>query len=84
MTLSTFRLLSPRAQLLVVMTEGIYLAHRWGENKRVLNLYYLPSRGPGFFSEIGFNDSQDCLVVLRSFVSSGPLEDYAQGVRLPD
>jgi hypothetical protein len=23
-------------------------------------------------------------VVLRSFVNSGPLEDYAQGVRLPE
>jgi hypothetical protein len=83
MTLSTFRLLSPRAQLLVVMTEATYLAHRRGENERVLSLYYLPSRGLGFFSEVGFDDRQEHLEVLRSFSNSAPLDEYTYGVRLP-
>jgi hypothetical protein len=30
------------------------------------------------------DDGRGQAVVLRSFIEAGPLEDYAQGVRLPD
>jgi hypothetical protein len=83
MNLDTFRLLSPRAQLLFVMTQSTYLAHRWDEENNVRNLYHLPGQGRGFFTEIGFNDSRECLVILRSFCSSVPLEEYTQQVQLP-
>lgn len=83
MTRSTFRLLSPRAQLLFVMLEGTYLAHCWAE-EGVLNLYYLPDRGQGFFAEVGFNTSQERILVRRSFTSSAPLAKYAHGISLPE
>jgi hypothetical protein len=83
MTLATFQLLAPRAQLLLVMTEGSYLAYRWEEGY-VKNLYYLPNHRKGFFIEVGFNNSLDCLIVLRTVTSSVLLEEYAQGVQLPE
>lgn len=48
-----------------------------------INLYYCAGDGRGFFVEVGIDDGRGQAVVLRSFVSSGPLQDYAQGVRLP-
>jgi hypothetical protein len=33
---------------------------------------------------VGIDDGRGQAVVLRSFVSSVPLEDYAHGVRLPE
>jgi hypothetical protein len=83
MTLYKFRLLSPRAQLLLVLMEGTYLAQRWDEEVGGVNLYYLSDEGRGFFVEAGYNDDQYCFVVLRSFSSSVPLEEYADRVRLP-
>lgn len=82
MTLDTFRQLSPRAQLLVVLMEGTYLAQRW-EAEGGVNLYHLPDEGRGFFAEVGIEQEQDCCVVLRSF-SSVPLEDYTHHVHLPE
>jgi hypothetical protein len=83
MTLYTFRLLSPQVQLHLVLTRGTYIAQRW-EDEGGVNLYHLPDDGRGFFAEVGVNEEHECLVVLRSFSSSVPLEDYAHGVRLPE
>jgi len=38
----------------------------------------------GFFGEVGVDDGQEQPVVLRSFVSSVPLEDYSYWVKLPE
>jgi hypothetical protein len=83
MTLPLFRLLALEMQLRYVLTRGTYLAQRWDEEIGGVNLYYLPDKGRGFFAEIGIDEGQDCFSVLNSFVSSGPLEDYAHEVRLP-
>ena len=42
------------------------------------------TRGRGFFVEVGVDDSKGQAVVLRSFSHSGPLEDYAQRMWLPE
>jgi hypothetical protein len=83
MTRYKFHLLSPRAQLLLVLMEGTYLAQRWDEEVGSVSLYYLCDEGRGFFVEIAIDDAQDRFAVLRSFRSSGPLDEYAQRVRLP-
>jgi len=78
-----FRLLSPVAQIYWVFKHGTYLAHRW-DGKNGINLYHCADEGRGFFVEVGYDEAIQDAVVLRSFVSSGPLEDYTQGVRLPE
>lgn len=83
MTFSQFRRLIPRAQLLHTLTAGTYLAQRIQEVRGV-NLYHLSDKGRGFFVELGVEKATRATVVLRSFVSSGPLEEYAHGVRLPE
>jgi hypothetical protein len=83
MTLAHFQQLSPRAQLLVVVLEGTYLAQRW-ETEGGVNLYHLADESRGFFVEVGIEEEADALVVLRSFCSSGPLEDYTHYVPLPE
>ena len=82
MTFNQFQLFIPRAQLLYVITAGIYLAQRC-VNERGVNLYHLPDEGHGFFAEVGYDATIQEAVVLRSFVSSGPLEDYASYIHLP-
>jgi DNA-binding PadR family transcriptional regulator len=82
MTLYLFRLLAPKVQLLYVLERGTYLAHRWEDDGGV-NLYHLLDKGRGFFVEVGIDDGRGQAVVLRSFSSSLPLEDYAHGLRLP-
>lgn len=82
MTLYQFRLLIPRAQLLHVLTAGTYLAQRWKQQGGV-NLYHLSGEGSGFFAEVGYNKTTLETSVLGSFSSSGPLEEYTRGVRLP-
>jgi hypothetical protein len=47
-----------------------------------VNLYYCADEGRGFFAEVGTDDGRWQAVVLRSFSSSVPLEDYAHGVQL--
>jgi hypothetical protein len=84
MTLAAFRQLPPRRQLLFVMHNGTYLAHRRDEDACLTNLYFVPNGEHGFFTEIGFDDRQACLIVLRSLSSSVLLEEYAQGVILPE
>ncbi len=83
MTSYTFRLLSPTVQLYWVLRHGTFLAQRWEDDGGV-NLYHCADEGRGFFVEVGIDDGRGQAVVLRSFVSSGPLEDYARGVRLPE
>jgi hypothetical protein len=66
-----------------VLSKGTYLALRW-EDESGVNLYHCAGDGRGFFVEVGIDESRGHAVVLRSFVSSGPLEDYTQRVRLPE
>jgi hypothetical protein len=70
-------------QLYWVLHHGTYLAQRWDAESGV-NLYHCAGAGRGFSVEVGIDDSRGQAVVLRSFVSSGPLEDYAHGVRLSE
>ena len=82
MNFYAFRKLSPVMQLYWVIHHGTYLAQRWDDESGV-NLYHCADEGRGFFVEVGIDDGRGQAVVLRSFVSSEPLADYAQGVRLP-
>jgi hypothetical protein len=79
----SFRLLSPAVQLYWVLKHGTFLAQRW-EDEGGVNLYHCADEGRGFFIEVGMDDGKGQAVVLRSFVSSVPLEDYAHWVRLPE
>jgi hypothetical protein len=83
MNFYAFRKLSPVVQLLWVIRHGTYLAQRWDDESGV-TLYHCEDDGRGFFVEVGIDDGRRQAVVLRSFVSSGPLEDYAHGMRLPE
>lgn len=83
MMFAFFNLLSPELQMRHVLMCGTYLAWRWEEHVQVM-LYHLPDGGRGFFVELRVDEEQDCFVLLRSFNSSAPLANYAQGVRLPE
>ena len=83
MTFYSFRLLSPVVQLYWVLKHGTYLAQRF-ENEGGVNLYHCADGARGFFVEVGYDERRGEAVVLRSFVSAGPLEDYGHGVRLPE
>ncbi|RZK33385.1 MAG: hypothetical protein EOO61_15415 [Hymenobacter sp.] len=71
---------SPFVQLYFVLKYGTYLAQRWEETP--VDLYHMPGDGSGFFVEVGTEYEQP--LVLRSFVSSMPLEDYSHYVELPE
>lgn len=81
MSFYSFRLLSATVQLYWVLRHGTYLAQRW-EDQGGVNLYHCTGDGRGFFVEVGVEGDQP--VVLRSFVASGPLEDYSHYLRLPE
>jgi hypothetical protein len=66
-----------------VLKHGNYLAQRWDEDGGI-NLYHCANEGRGFFVEVGVDDGRGQAVVLRSFVSSVPLEDYSHYVRWPE
>jgi hypothetical protein len=83
MTLYTFQRMPAALQLTWALAKGTYLARR-REEKAAIVLYYLPDGSRGFFAELSMDEGRGQAVVLRSFVSSGPLEDYAHGVRLPE
>jgi hypothetical protein len=83
MTFYAFRQLSPVVQLYWVLKHGTFLAQRWEADDDGINLYHCADEGRGFFVEVGVDDGQEQPMVLRSFVSSVPLEDYAHGVQLP-
>jgi hypothetical protein len=76
----TFRLLSSAVQLVVTMQVGTYLATRWEEEDAV-DLYHLPA---GFFVEVYYRAAGNKVERLHSFVSKGPLADYAVYIQLTD
>jgi hypothetical protein len=82
MSLHAFQLLSPVVQLYWVLHRGTFLANRW-EQEGGVNLYHCAGDGRGFFVEVGIDDGRGQAVVLRSFIDSEALEDYACGVQLP-
>jgi hypothetical protein len=82
MTCYTFDLMPSELQISWVLSKGTYLAQRW-DGERGVNLYHCADEGRGFFVEVSI-DSKGQAVVLRSFVSSGPLEDYVHVVQLPE
>jgi hypothetical protein len=49
-----------------------------------LGLQHVAGQGRGFFVEVGVDYSLTQPIMLRSFVSSVPLEDYSHYVRLPE
>lgn len=81
MSYYAFRAFSPVMQLYWVLKHGTYLAQRWEEQP--VNLYHCADEGRGFFVEVGYDEGSERAVVLRSFVSAGPLEDYSHGIKLP-
>jgi hypothetical protein len=83
MTCPTFIRMPPAFQLTWALSKGTYLARRC-EQDRAIALYYLPDGGRGFFVEVGVDKAKKNATVLRSFSSSGLLEEYTQGVRLPE
>jgi hypothetical protein len=83
MNFYAFRRLSPVVQLLWVISHGTYLAQR-GDDESGVNLYHCADEGRGFFVEVSIDNGKGQAVVLGSFVSSAPLEGYAQGIRLPE
>ncbi|RZJ93103.1 MAG: hypothetical protein EOO60_05925 [Hymenobacter sp.] len=68
--------------LLLVLTKGTYLAHRWKDDSGV-NLYHCAGDERASYVEVGFDDGRGQAVALRSFASSEPLEDYAHEIQLP-
>jgi hypothetical protein len=81
-TLYSFKLLSPAVQLYWVLKHGTYLAQRWEEEGGV-NLYHCADEGRGFFVEVGYDDSQQAAMVLRSFNSSVPWRIIRMGCDCP-
>jgi hypothetical protein len=85
MTLDSFRQCSPYVQLYFVLKYGTYLAQRWEADDDGVSLYHMAEpKGRGYFIEVGAADDQGPVMVLRSFESSEPLEDYMLGVQLPE
>jgi hypothetical protein len=84
MSFSAFRRLSLVVQLYWVLKYGTFLAKRWEADDDGVNLYHCADEGRGFFVEVGVDYGQGQPIVLRSFVSSVPLEDYSHYVRLPE
>jgi hypothetical protein len=83
LTFNRFQLLSPRAQFLLTMLEGTYLAQH-DQGKAGVTLYHLPDGAQGFFIEVGFNKTQGCFAVLRSFVRGMLLDKYLCAIVLSD
>jgi hypothetical protein len=54
------------------------------EGEECVTLYYLSDGARSFFAEVGIDSAQNEYVALRSFSSSGPLEDYISCMRLPE
>jgi hypothetical protein len=69
-------------QLRNVVERGTFLAQRW-EDESGINVYYLPDAGRGFFVEVGIADESGQAIMLRSFNSNGPLDDYVHAAPLP-
>ena len=79
-----FRLLFPTVQRYWVLKRGTFLAQRWEADDDGVNLYHYADEDCGFFVELGVDYGQEQPVVLQSFVSSVPLEDYSYWVKLPE
>lgn len=77
-----FLRLSPASQLYWVLNHCTHLAQRWEET--LIDLYHVADKGRGFFVEVGMAEQSSKPVVLRSFVSTKELEDYAHTVQLPE
>jgi hypothetical protein len=60
------------------------LAQRWDDESGVNHLYHCAGDGRGFFVEVGIEDGRGQAVVLRSFIDSEALADYAYWVQLPE
>ena len=83
MSLGAFCQLTPYLQLLLALSKGTHLAERWSRHS-LISLYHVANAGCGFFVEVGVNEKQGRIVVLHSFRTTGPLENCAQRVRLPE
>jgi hypothetical protein len=80
MTLCEFNLLPYKRQLVAIFTLGTFLAHRVVDEGDI-NLYHLPG---DFFVEVYYNIYTGRVVLLRSFTSATPLENYTLSIELPE
>jgi hypothetical protein len=67
-----------------VLKYGTFLAKRWEADDDGVNLYHCTDEDRGFFVEVVVDYGQEQPIVLWSFLSSVPLEDYSHYVRLPE
>jgi hypothetical protein len=84
MSLYYFSLLSPLIEFYWVLKHDTFLAQRWIADDEGVNLYHVGGTGKGFFVEVCVDNGNGRSVVLRSFVSEVPLEDYSHYIRLPE
>jgi hypothetical protein len=75
-----FKRLALQEQLAITLLEGTYLTMRFGEDGDRINLYHMGS----FFAEVYYDLEVNHLHYCRTFVSTRPLEDYTNQMRLPN
>ena len=83
MTLHDFNNLSDEVQLAYVYRVGTYLARRWDDFHRAVNLYQMPD---GFFAELNYDTDTNEIEFGFAFEAGSEddrLPDYAMFVRLP-
>jgi hypothetical protein len=56
MLFNQFLQLSSRAQLIVVLSEGTYLAQRYQDETGNVTLYHIDDGERGFFAEVGLDE----------------------------
>lgn len=82
MTFAAFRQLLPQERVWLTVAQGTFLARRAGLLGDV-QLYHLPTAGPGFFVELRFDPAIAAIVLVRSFQQPALLADYVEAVTLP-
>jgi predicted metal-dependent phosphotriesterase family hydrolase len=83
MTIHAFNQLAEEVQLAYVYCEGTYLARRWDDFHRAVNLYQMPD---GFFAEVNYyTDTEETKFgfAFEAGSEEDRLPDYAMFVKLP-
>lgn len=83
MTQDEFNALPHDRQFVAVLNSGTYLARRWQEVDKAVQLYQMPG---GFFAELTYNASHNEILYTEGFglKEQEKLADYAMFVKLPD
>lgn|GEM_PF-5194235 len=82
MTASMFNLLPPRSQLRMALSEGLLVAHRWGQDG-LIHLYQLADGRKGYFAEVGHEIVRNRLAVLHSFGRVDATQNYCWHFQAP-